>query len=931
MISFFRKVSWLIGRRSREDQLTAELQFHLDEEAELQREAGFSDQEARTAARRELGNVALVKEDARASWGWTFLEQFIQDTRYAARTIRHSPTFTVLAVLSLALGIGANTAIYSFMDALLMRSLPIANPESLAVLNWHVSGAKRLRNSVVHDVSGFFYRDPKTGITTAIFPYPAFELLQNTNHVFSVMFAYHPARKLNILAQGQAEVTNGEYVSGDYFRGLELAPAAGRLIATDDDRIGAPAVAVLSHGYARKRFGNTENAVGRPVLINNVPVTVIGVAPPGFFGVDPAKAPDVYLPLHADLLIDPGDGPENTQRYLDQHYYWIEVMGRLRPGVTMAQAQATLAPVFDHWLASTATTDEERLNLPELLLKDGKRGLDNLRREYSEPLYILMAIVGLILAIACANIANLLLARATARRREIAVRLSLGAGRGRVIRQLLTESLTLASLGGFFGILFAIWGIRLLTAALAGETGTFTLHAELNLRVLLVTSALTMLTGILFGLAPALQATRVGTMPSLKGSRTAESPAHGRRFTLSHVLLVSQMAVSVLLLVGAGLFVRTLSNLESLDVGFQRENILLFKLNARQAGHRDPEIFSFYRGLEKRFAVIPGVRSASMANSPLIGDGAWGWPVVPFGKEQPKDASTGHGSGAPTTDTRVLAAGPGFFTTMHIPILAGREFNERDAAGGPPVAIVNEAWAKVNLEGANPVGQRVTSFGLRRKQTMEIVGLAKNARYDSLTGDFPSVVYFPVSQALDVNVDEMTFFLRTAGDPLTAANAVREIVRHADAKIPVTNLSAQTTQIDGEMTQQTLFARLCTAFALLALAIACVGLYGTMSYTVARRTGEIGIRMALGAARGTVVWMVLRDVVILAAVGIAIGVPAALGISKFVESLLFGVKPNDARSLVAAVAILLGAALFAGYMPARTASKIDPTIAIRHE
>jgi len=933
MISFFRKLGWLTRRRSKEEQLAAELQFHLEEEAEQRQAAGMGAQDARCAALRELGNVGAVREDTRAVWSWTLLEQLLQDLRYAARTILRKPALFVLAALSLALGVGANTAIYSFMDAVLMRSLPVADPGSLVVLKWHITGKKNLRDSVVHDVSGFFYNDPKTGKTTSIFPFPAFELLRNSTDALSVLFAYRAERKLNVSIQGQAEVTSGEYVSGDYFRGLGLAPGAGRLIAGDDDRAGAPGVVVLSYGFAQRRFGDAASAAGRPVLINNTPFTAIGVAPPGFFGVDPSKAPDVYLPLHADLLLNPEHDPGPTNRYLDEHYYWTEMMGRLRPGVTMAQAQAAMAPVFEGWVATTATNELERKNLPEFLLTEGAAGLDNLRRTYSQPLYILLAMVGLILAIACANIANLLLARATARRREMAVRLSMGAGRWRVIRQLLTESLLLALLGGAAGILFAVWGIQFLTNVLAGGSETFTLHAELNSGVLAAASLLTVMTGLLFGLAPALEATRVDPMPALKESR-AGGPGSGGRlgFSLGRMLVVSQMAICLLLLVGAGLFVRTLSNLQSLEVGFERENILLFKVNARQAGHRDPEILSFYRDLKKRLAAIPGVRSASMANSPLIGDGAWGWPVVPLGKKPPEKAPSGYGSGAARTSTRVLGTGPGFFSTMHIPLLAGREFDERDRMGAPPVAIVNEAWVKVNLGGGNAVGQRVTSFGLRMKpQEMEIIGLARNARYDDLTGDFPAIVYLPSEQNQDVPVDEMTFFLRTAGNPLRYASAVREIVHQADARIPVAGLLTQAAQIEREMSQETLFARLCTVFAMLALAIACVGLYGTTSYAVARRTGEIGIRMALGAQRGTVVWMVLRDVLILALLGLAISLPAALGASKLVESLLFGVKPGDPRAVASAVTILLSAALMAGYLPARKASRIDPMTAVRHE
>ncbi len=932
MGSFIRKLMWLIQRRRREAELRQELQFHLEEEAEERREEGASPEQARWAARRDLGNVTLLEENLRAVWISTFWEQVAQDLRYGLRMMRKNPAFTVLAALLLALGIGANTAIYSFMDALLVRSLPVADPQSLAVLNWHVT--RKSEVPVVHGASGYYDDDPKLGKTTGIFPYPAFEFLHQTSDAFSVLFAYHPAGKLTAMVQGQAEVVSGEYVSGDYFRGLGLAPAAGRLIIGDDDRVGAPLVVVLSYGYAQDRFSDPARGDGQPLMINNIPATVIGVAPRGFFGVDPAKAPDFYLPLHSDLLLSPRDGPSHDPggRYLNQNYYWIEMMGRLRPGVSMAQAQASLGSVFEQWVATTASNDRERSNLPKFVLKEGAGGLGKLRREYSQPFFILWALVALVLAIACANIANLLLARATARRRELAVRLSLGAGRWRVIRQLLTESLLLASVGGVAGVLVAIWGVRVLTLLLGGGNDHFTLHAELNWHVLAVAAALTMVAGLLFGLAPALQATRVDLIPALKETRASEQRSRRRWLpSLNRMLVVSQIAISLLLLVAAGLFVRTLSNLESLDMGFERENVLLFKLNARQAGHRDPEIISFFSDQAKRFAALPGVRQAAMANSPLIGDGAWGWPVVPLGVPRP-DAPSGHGSGFGYSATHVLAVGPGFFSTMQIPLLNGREFDERDRLGSTPVAIVNQAWVKTNLEDRNPIGQHIVSFGPGLKpQEMEIIAVAGNARYDDLAGDFPATVYMPFAQNLNVPVEEMTFFLRTKGDPLAYASAVREMVHQADARIPVTSLGTQTAQIDGEMSQEILFARLCTGFAILALAIACVGLYATMSYTVARRTSDIGIRMALGAQRTAVVWMVMRDVLILAAVGLAISVPTALGTSKFIDSLLFGIKHNDPGALAAGVMILLGAALVAGYVPARKASRIDPITALRHE
>jgi len=765
-------------------------------------------------------------------------------------------------------------------------------------------------------------------MAAGIFPYPAFELLQkSSDQVFSSVFAYYPTRYVHLMAKGQAEQASGEYVSGDYFRGLAIVPAAGRVIIPDDDRAGAQPVAVLSFAYSQKRFGDAGRAVGQSILINNHPFTVAGVAPPGFFGVDPAAAPDFYVPLHTNLLLNAGE-KATAESYLDQHYYWIETMARLRPGVTFQQAQAVLGPLFHEWVASTAVNDEERRDLPALLLKEGAGGLDTLRRQYSKPLYVLFGMVALILAIACANIANLLLARASARRREMAVRLSMGAGRGRVIRQSLTESLLLASIGGALGVLFAIGGVRFLTVLMANGQERFTLHPDLNWHVLGVAVALAMSTGLLFGAAPAVQSTRVDVMPVLKDGRGASRRM--RRFTLSQALVVSQIAISLLMLVAAGLFVRTLSNLESIQLGFNRDNLLLFRMNARQAGHKDPEILAFFSDLQKRFSTIPGARFASMSHYPMIGSGSWFSPVVPVGK-QPAAQATGSGSGNGDAD-HILMTGPGFFTAMQIPILAGREIDGRDQPGSAPVAIVNEAYAKANFGDGNPLGQRVTiDFGKPPHKEIEIVGVARNARYGDVRGEFPPVVYIPFNQGLYADVEDMTFALRTSGDPLRLAGTVREIVRQADPRVPVTDVKTETAQVDQTMNQEIVFAQLCTGFAVLALAIACVGLYGTMSYTVARRTGEIGIRMALGARRGNVIGMVLRQVIVMAAVGLAIGVPVAYASAHLVHSFLYGIKPNDPLAVGVAVGILMMAAILAGYAPARRASRIDPMVALRSE
>jgi len=534
-----------------------------------------------------------------------------------------------------------------------------------------------------------------------------------------------------------------------------------------------------------------------------------------------------------------------------------------------------------------------------------------LRREYSKPLYVLLTMVGLILAITCANIANLLLARAAARRREMAVRLSLGAGRLRVVRQLLTESVMLASLGGALGVLFAIWGMRSLTFLFSRGRENFTLHAELNWHVLGVTAALSVVCGLLFGLVPAMQATRPDVMPALKIGRGA-----GARRRAQHVLAVAQIAFSFLILVAAGLFVRTLNKLHSVQLGYARENILLFSLNARQAGHRGPEIATFYENLRQRFESIPGVSSATLSQSSII--------------HADRAGSTYRGTmkiGAVTIEgAGVMVAGPRFLTTMQIPILAGREMDDRDQPGSTPVAVISERLARTYFGNENPVGRRITFVDEQRD--LEIVGVSGNVRYGGLKEGSPMTVFVAASQ---FSPDGMTYALRTAGDPLRYVQSVREIVREADSSVPVTNVVTQAAEIDRTIGREVTFAKLCTGFAVLALLMACVGLYGTMSYNVARQVGEIGIRMALGAPRGAVVWMVLRRVLLLAAVGLAISVPAALSASRLVRSFLFETQPNDPGTLVLAGAVLVSAALLAGYAPARRASRIDPLAALRHE
>jgi len=908
-----RRLRYWIESGRRSEALHKEIELHLAEKAAELEADGMTAERARAEARRQFGNAGLKHEESREIWMTRFLSELGQDIRYGCRTMAANKAFSALAVLSLALGIGTNTTIYSFMESILLRSLPVADPESLVVLNWHSrpprDGGKESVH-VMHAVQGRAWPGDKGAMVSGMFPYGAFETLSEENPVFSTLFGYFDGQNRTLAVRAQATSARTEYVTGEYFRGLEVSPAAGRLIGSEDDRPGAAPVAVVSFAVSQNRFGGPSSAIGQPVLVDNVPFTVIGVAPPEFFGVDPAAAPDLYLPLHTNLLVD---GARVARMYPDGNFYWIEMMGRLRPGVSMDQAQAALAPRFHQWVATTATTDGERAKLPALMLNPGAAGLGSLRRQYSKPLYVLLTMVGLILALACANIANLLLARAAARRREMAVRLSLGAGRFRVVRQLLTESVMLASLGGAFGVLFAIWGVRSLTLLLSNGRENFTLHAELNWSVLGVTAALSVVCGLLFGLAPAIQSTRPDVMPALRNGRGG-----GPRRRAQHVLVVAQIAMSFLILVAAGLFVRTLNNLHSVQLGYARENILLFSLNARQAGHRDPEIAIFYADLRKRFESIPGVSSATLSQSSIINAGFTGQAIRGPMK-----------IGAVTLDgARVMAAGPRFLTTMQLPILAGREIDDRDQAGSPPVAVISERLARTYFGNENPVGRRITLPD--EKRDLQIVGVSANLRYGRLKNEEESAmtVFVAVSQ---FSPDRVTYALRTAGDPLRFVQSVREMVREADSRIPVTNVVTQAAEIDRTISREITFAKLCTGFAVLALLIACVGLYGTMSYSVARQVSEIGIRMALGAQRGAVVWMVLRRVLLLAAVGLAISVPAALGASRLVKSFLFGTQPNDPGTLALAGVVLLSAAILAGYAPARRASRIDPVAALRRE
>jgi macrolide transport system ATP-binding/permease protein len=841
----------------------------------------------------------------------------LNDLRYAFRTLNGNRLFAAMAMLSLALGIGANTAIYSFMDAILVRTLPIHDPQSLVVMQWHAKG----RTPVTQSINGSMWRDDQLGSVSPNLPWAAFEMLAKDNPVLSHVESFRSTFGTTAIIGGRGTPLDGLLVTGGFFAMLGTPPAAGRLIGMEDDREGNAAVAVVGYGFAQRRFGSPEKAVGQTATINSTPFKIVGVTPPSFNGISPGGRNDVYLPMRASLLIErilPGDPRE---RYTNPKYFWAEILGRLKPGVTLAQAQAALGPRFHQFISGVATTEEERKLLPALLVLDASRGLDGLRRQYSKPLFFLMTLVGLILAIACANLANLLLARAAGRRREMAVRLSLGAARGRIMRQLLTESVLLATLGGVLGLLFAHWGVRGLSLLMANGRETFVLNVHLNWRVLAVTMGLALLTGLLFGLAPALQSTKVDLTSALKQTRAGESKRRigsWFRVSLSQTLVVTQIAVSLLLLVAAGLFVRTLTKLNSIELGFNEEKLLLFNVNARQAGYKPEAMPRFFENLLERFASIPGVRSATASNYAMVSN------------SMNTTRLTVPGFTGTDSSCAVLNVAANFFDTLQIPIVLGRPVEMRDVAGAARVAVVNEVFAKRFFPGQSPVGRRFMQGRAPNTTEFEIIGVARNTRYSSLKGELPAVAYLPYTHDLRT-IGQLIYELRAAGDPMALVGAAREIVRQADSRIPVTAIRTQEAAIDQTIGQERTFATLCTAFALLAVAIACVGLYGTMAYSVARRTNELGLRMALGAKRKRLIWMVLREVVVMAAVGLAIGLPVALATTKFVKSFLFEMQPNDPWAISGAALVLVLAAVAAGYGPAWRASRIDPWNALRHE
>src|SRR5882724_849645 len=908
--SFLRNL--LLSRRVGAD-LDQEVHSHLEMLIEENIRAGMPTEEAQRAARIELGGVEQLKEQVREKRIGNWLHSVLSDCRYGLRQLRKSPGFTAVAVLTLALGIGANTAIFSLLNAVMLQSMPVRNPQELVVLQWSShSQPQHIGTSSFGDCHHIEWREAHAG--SCSFSYPMFKEMHAQTDVFSSVAAFAGPAQLDLSGNGPASVTRVELVSGDYFQTLGVSPALGRMIEPSDEKPGAEPVTVLNYRYWQSAFGADSRVVGRTIRLNGVAFTIVGVSDSGFTRMTPGKSLDMWVP--STELVPLGLHWGGATGAEDAASWWLTIVARLRPNVPRTKAQSAVSLLFRNQTAHGEKSFLKEADDPEVTLLPVQKGLVGIREFLAQPLYILMVAVGVVLLIACANVAGLMLARATARKKEMAVRLALGAGRGRVIRQLLTESVMLSVAGAALGVLLAYWGAGGLAAFLSANWYS---PVQIDLRpdssVLIFTVSMALLTGIIFGLAPAFRGTRINVAPALKensGSLSEEPHANGRCFGLGSWLVVAQVALSVVTLTGAGLLVRTLDNLRSVKTGFDTQNIFLFGINPTLAGYKDEKIRSLYDELERRLAGLPGVISASYSSSSLLAGGLW---TTDIHIEGSHDKST--------VETNILAVGPEFLETMRIPLVQGHTLRQSDLSSAQSVAIVNQAFVRRFLEARTAIGVHFGGTDGKDPQR-QIIGVVADVKYDDLRKDIAPTVYIPLQKG------EAHFALRTVSSPGALMPAVRRIVNGLDSNLPIFDVTTQSQTIDRLLFNERLVARLSSLFGILALTLTCIGLYGLLSYEVTQRTKEIGIRAALGARQRDVLTMIVREGFLLVLLGALVGVVTAFGVTRYLQSLLFGVRPTDPITFLAACSVLAIVTLLACYIPARRATRVDPIIALRY-